>query len=404
MPDTLLDTWNTLKKQADKSDAEVLDRLDKAYVASYVRLEPEIKALIEYIETMQKSGKVTQSQVKNSQAYKNLMREVADELDDYQAYLRTEVTTAVQESAKQGLQAGDLLLVTAIALSLGVDTKDVPKDTVKKPETLDAMDFLKKYLEKDGPLMQRISGTSKTVGIGDYYTQKIADGILQRVGDGMNPRLIGEWMIDEYGMGLTDAMRIARTSQLYSYREANNAVQVANSDLLEGVVWCAEMDDRTCMSCISLHGQRFDVGTVCDDHHNGRCAMLPWVKGMENPVGQTGEDWFKEQSGETQNAMMGEAMYNAWIGHAIDFSQISTTYKDDVYGEMRGVNSLLNILGEKEAKQYYSPNYQVPPVNLPSRFVEVTPQKPPTPLEVKKEEIKDNIGSFWSQKDDSGDW
>lgn len=336
MPDNLLDTWNKLKREADQSDADVLDRLDKAYVASYVRLEPEIQALIEQIEAMQKSGKVTQLQVKNSQAYKNLIREVREELDDYSAYLRTEVTASVNESAKQGLQAGDVLLVAAIALSLGVDTKDVPKDTVSQP---DSLDFLSKYLAKDSPLFERINGLS------NYHGEQIADGILERVAGGMNPRLIGDWMIDAYGMGETDALRIARTAQLYSYRESNNAIQVANSDLLQGVVWCAEMDDRTCMSCISLHGQVFPVGSLADDHHNGRCAMLPWVKGADNPIEQTGEQWFTSQDEATQKSMMGESKYQAWSQNKFTFDQLSKTYQDEVYGEMRGESTLKDLLG-----------------------------------------------------------
>lgn len=330
---TLLDTWNILKNKADKADAELLGRLETAYTASYGRIKPEVDALIEYLEA---HPGATRQQVQKSAVYKNLMREVVDELDDYQAYLKTEISTEVTESGKRGAVDGKTLLVAAIALSLGVSDKDIPADTTKG---LTSLDFLEKYLQKGSPLFQRINGLS------DYHGEQIADGILKLVSAGQNPRVIGDWMVDAYGMGLTDSMRIARTVQLYSYREANNAVQVANADLLQGVVWCAEMDDRTCLSCISLHGQVFPVGTICNDHHNGRCAMLPWTKESENPIQQTGEQWFGEQSEATQKNMMGEAKWQAWKDGKFEFGQLSKDYHDDVYGMMKGEASLKSLLG-----------------------------------------------------------
>ena len=99
------------------------------------------------------------------------------------------------------------------------------------------------------------------------------------------------------------------------------------------------------MSCIALHGQVFPVGTLCDDHHNGRCAMLPYVKGMDNPVNQTGEQWFNKQSESTQKNMMGDAKWQAWKDGKFEFGQLSKEYYDDVYGNMKGEASLKSLLG-----------------------------------------------------------
>jgi hypothetical protein len=229
-------------------------------------------------------------------------------------------------------------MLAALADALGVGIADVPREAVKSAPP-DALAFLADYLRKDGPLYQRIDGLS------GYHAEQIASGILERVGQGLNPREIAKDITDLYGMGLSDSLRMARTTQLYSYRQAERFVQVANADVLQGLVWCAELDDLTCLSCVALHGTVFPVGEICDDHHNGRCALLPWVVGAENPIGQTGEDWFKEQPETVQKSSMGESKYNAWKEDKFTFDKLSTAHEDEVFGQMRGEASLKSILG-----------------------------------------------------------
>lgn len=337
---TLLDTWNTLKQQANNEDADTLERLARAYAAGYARIDPHVQALIEQIEEKLKSGDVSPAQVRNMAAYKNLIEAAHEELDDYTAYMRTEITTAIQDSAKRGLIDSATLITAAIAFSLLIEPGDVPKDTVRLPGNT-ALDFLAEYLSPEGELYKRINGLS------NYHAEQIASGILQYVGEGWGPRKIADWITDSYGMGLTDALRITRTAQLYSYRQANRQSQLANADLLDGLVWCAELGDgRACASCIALHGTVFPVGTLCDDHHNGRCALLPIVKGGKSPIEQTGEAWFSEQDEETQKSILGVGKFDAWSEGKFEFSQLSTTYDDDVFGEMRRESTLQELLAD----------------------------------------------------------
>jgi hypothetical protein len=339
MPPNLLTTWQRLKQQANASDGEVLERMARAYAAGYARIDPQLTALTEQIEALEKAGKLTSEQVKKSAAYKNLITAVTEELDDYESYLRAEVRAAVTQSAKQGMDAGYTLLLSAVAMALGIEVKDIPDGTILRPNDK-TLEFLAKYFDPNGALFAKINGLS------NYHATQIAEGFIERVSQGINPRVIARWFQDAYGVGLTDAMRICRTAQLYSYREASAATQSANSDVLQGSVWCAELDGFTCASCIALHGQVFEVGAVCDDHHNGRCALLPWVKGEPNPIEQTGESWFKEQDEAIQRSVMGDAKWEAWNEGKFDFSALSREYDDEVFGLMRGETPLKDLIGE----------------------------------------------------------
>jgi hypothetical protein len=148
------------------------------------------------------------------------------------------------------------------------------------------------------------------------------------------------------------ANTMMRTLQLTAYRDANVIFQVANSGLLAYQIRIATLDDRTCMSCVALHGSRLDIGDRVDDHQNGRCTGVCVANNVEAPKIETGESWFNRQSESVQESMMGPSMFRAWQDNAFDFSQLSVPYQDPVFGNMIREASLIGILGD-QAQQYY---------------------------------------------------
>lgn len=114
---------------------------------------------------------------------------------------------------------------------------------------------------------------------------------------------------------------------------------------------------HNCMSCVSQHGTVFPVTKTLNDHHKGRCAPAPWVKGTSWPeLMITGPNWFESQSAATQRNMMGGALYNAWKSGAMQWPDMSQPYQDDVYGEMLREASVSGALGRDEAQKYYVRN------------------------------------------------
>ena len=329
----LLDEWYKLKNKLESQDALIIERLVTAYGLTYERITPQINALIEYLTAQLESGKLTKADVRNSAAFSNLIRSITSELDAYQGYLQTEIRNEADKALRSGLTDGQTLLLIAISGALLARLSDLPRETVIVPSL--STNFLEGLLDR---LELKINTLS------NFHADEITQGILDMVGKGVNPVDIAKWITDAYGVGLTDSIRMMRTAQLYAYRMANAEVQKANADLLNGVVWCATLDNLTCMSCTALHGQVFPVGTICNDHYNGRCVMLPWVKGEPNPVAQSGADWYNAQSEGTQKAMMGASKWDAWMDGKFDFSNLTRSYDDPVYGEMLGEASLKSLL------------------------------------------------------------
>jgi hypothetical protein len=94
-----------------------------------------------------------------------------------------------------------------------------------------------------------------------------------------------------------------------------------------------------------MHGTEHGLDETLDDHHNGRCVMLPMVAGLPNPVEQSGEDWFGEQSETKQRELMGKEKYESWQGGAFNFGELAGSHVDDVYGRMTAEAPLWQLLG-----------------------------------------------------------
>lgn len=107
--------------------------------------------------------------------------------------------------------------------------------------------------------------------------------LIRGVAVGENPRTTARLMLKrlegDFNGGLTRALTIARTEILDAHRSGAAAAQMANADVLQGWVWLAQLDTRTCPSCWAQHGSRHALTeTGPNDHQQGRCARMPVTK------------------------------------------------------------------------------------------------------------------------------
>ena len=180
---------------------------------------------------------------------------------------------------------------------------------------------------------------------GEYHAEKIADTILSAVSTYTNPRTTAA-AIDQYlqRAPLADAERLARTTQIYSYRQGTRGIYEA-AEVREWI-WSANIGSpRTCAGCIAMHGTRHPIEQVLNDHHNGRCAMVPvtptWEAlgeaGGRDGIFQTGAAWFERQDASEQARVLGEALYAAYATGRVSFTPevMTTEYRNPIFGVMR---------------------------------------------------------------------
>ena len=313
-----------------KRDEAALGRLVKTYQSLYKRLQDKITILNDAIVV----DAPTKAQLARMGRYKSLIKQIGEELSDYQVYIKTEI----EQIGTAGIEAGLIdsrKMVQFLAEGYGLEAgfNNLPKD---------AIETLLGFLQEGGPLYTRLQE------LVPQTTAGIADALVEGVGLGFGPRKTARDIVrNKLGMALTDAMRMVRTVQLWSYREASRASYIANDHIVEGWIWHAQLDGTTCMSCVAMHGTTHKTYDTLNDHHNGRCAMVPIVPGMnkEFVVPQNGEEWFKKLPEAEQRKMMGKHFHEAYQGDAFDISDMTTSIEDTVYGNMRTTTPLWQLLG-----------------------------------------------------------
>lgn len=317
-PRPLLQQVERYRAALTRQDEQALGRLTDAYRRIYRRLQDKISLLIDQIAVDQP----TRGQVVRMERYRALIAQIENELRDFQALTHIEMERQGIFGINQGSHDAQTLMNHAAEWA-GIRSQfnKLPTDTIEA---------LLGFLDPDGVLFREKLGY-----LGTTTAQRVADTIVEGVGLGYNPRKIADQITDSLGMGLTDALRMTRTVQLWSYREATRANFIANADIITGWIWCAELGPDTCMSCIAMHGTEHPLDEALDDHFNGRCAAIPIVADMPNPIEETGEQWFDSLGEVEQRAMMGAGKYDAWKAGKFALSDITGTYQDAAYGSMR---------------------------------------------------------------------
>ena len=227
MPDgTIFDRLEQIRKSLDANQRKALLRVVQSYKSSIKYLDSDIDLLVKELSGAQMSVR----DVQKLKAYQRIMGNSTEALQQFAAYLGIELRNEIDVMHVAG--ARDSVAV------LGAYGKDI-QALIRRvnPEQLAK---LRNYVDPGMPLYNRLQQFGKYSA--DYISQMILEGVKA----GKNPLVIAKSIVDAEGMGLNDAVRMMRTVQVYAYRDANQASYQANSDIVRGWVWMAQLDDATC--------------------------------------------------------------------------------------------------------------------------------------------------------------
>lgn len=309
------------KAAIDRQDAAALSRLAKAYHQLYLRMQSKLDSLLLAIS---KLDTPTKAQAMRLSQYKNLIGALETELTKYSAFVEVEIRNNAMAGVELAVKQTEAYLA-----SFGY--------TMAKSLPSNAIYSMLGFLQEDSPLWERIGE------LAPYNTKLVADALLEGFAFGYNPAKTAKMFENVMGGGLTDAMRMTRTAQLYASREASRAMYIANEDVVEGWYWWTSLDSNVCMACAAMHGTEHKSDESMNSHYNCRCTSIPKVRGYNDRI-QTGEDWFAGLSEAEQRKMMGEQAWQAWKDGKFGFSDLATRRHDDVYGEMLARKPLSELI------------------------------------------------------------
>ena len=332
-----------------RRERETATRLVKEYGRIYANLQGEIEALNAELAAMVNPSP---GKLRKMARFLALRERIEAELSRYGAWADTEITAAASDVAQMAPGLARQLALANLPPELRAIMEaawtHLPTQTVQELLTM---------LAPGSPLHQAL-----VTDLGPTIAKAVEEALLDGIALGYNPRKVAAIIRKTLGQGLSWALRTSRTSMLYAHRQSTMATYRANSGIVKGWIWHAELGPRTCIACIAQHGTEHTLDETLNDHHNGRCAMVPktisWADlgytGIpERAPMQTGREWFEKLSPGQQAAMFeNKAMYRAWQKGAIGWDDLIGEHEDAVYGKMLQLPSLEALLGAG-ANAYY---------------------------------------------------
>jgi hypothetical protein len=340
MPSPLIDQVTKLRAAQAAQEAAELQRLVDAYAAIDRAARREAEALaLKLMDTYASTGKVpTEAQIMRLSRYREMMDGIQQELEQYQSFMKIELRSQSAMAITEGERAARTLAELA-AREMGIKAQFQALEPAQIEQLIG-------FLDPRGPLYKRLGE------LGGWTSEQVSQSILQGVGMGLNPKTtaamltktLSDGVTSALGMGLTDALRTMRTCQLWSFREASRASYTANSDVVSGWTWLAELDQDTCATCVSMSGTTHTNDEVLDGHWNCRCVPVPIIFG-QNAVEQSGSDWFDQQDETMQRAILGPGKYDAWKDNKFTLADVPIQKENDTYGTMRFEKTLQELIG-----------------------------------------------------------
>lgn len=350
MPDPtpeILRLSNRYRDQLLRRERAAATRMVHYYGTTWGKLQPQIKKLQVEVDLLRDAGEdITPGKLWRLDRMKAIQRQASQQLDKFVPFAER----TVKDTKREAIAAAQR---DAPAIVRGTYPADMPIKINFATMPRAAVEQMVGFLADGSPLRGVISKYTKSA-VNDF-----GDTLVTSLAMGWGPRRTARALRSAYGMGLTDALRLARTEQMRAYRESTRQSYLS-SDVVKEWERLVAVDDHTCMACIMLDGKRYPLSEPMDDHVQGRCTMLPITKtyhemgvDVDEPdfSREMAQDWFLRQDADTQEKMMGKGMHAAWKAGVFKLEDIPKLIRSDVWGNSWVPRSLRDLVGEAGASQ-----------------------------------------------------
>lgn len=235
----------------------------------------------------------------------------------------------------------------------------------------------------------------------DQFGQDAADQaravLLRGIGQGKGVAWMARRLDEALDVPRWRAETIVRTESHRVFREVSRRTYQANADALEGWIWTAHLDRRTCPACVVMDGTLHPLDETLDGHPRCRCAMVPRTKSWADLLGidaederepvRQGREWLEAQPAAVQRQVLGGAKYRAWKSGDITLDDVVARTHSADWGTMRRERSMREIRQGRNANTTPEPA----PAPIPEPTPEPEPPRPPRPLSDEEQEWIDAI-------------
>ena len=194
---------------------------------------------------------------------------------------------------------------------------------------------------------------------------RVREALLMGLVTGQGADAIARQLKDALNGNRARAQTIARTEITRAYRKSAIEEYLANDDVVEGWVWTAARDGRTCAVCWAMDGQFFENDQPFESHVNCRCVARPQSKtfaelGIESTVEtraviEPGEEAFAKLPADRQLEILGPAKYEAYKSGKLRLRDLVGFKSDRTWGGSRFERSLADALAGPDKRAFPVP-------------------------------------------------
>lgn len=192
-------------------------------------------------------------------------------------------------------------------------------------------------------IVERVSGNvrDRTWPLSTQAEAAMRSTLIRGITVGNSPETAAREMVNrvrgDFNGGLNRARVIARTELLDAHRAAGRAQQdrLHAAGVVTGWTWMANLDIRTCPSCIAMHGTEHPASVAGPlDHQQGRCDRLPktasWADlgfpDIEEPpsILPDARAWFDDLPQSDRERIMGATRLELLDSGAVKWEDLAT--------------------------------------------------------------------------------
>lgn len=350
---TLDNSVNKYRQELLSGNDKAIQELVRAHQKTWLKLKPELDTITKkYWDAVKSGKKISPSWLFRQERYQSLMRQTEEELKSL-AKLGAQITNSeVSKALKLGEKHAQQLTLDVLGTppkpvvdaGYGVRWDKLPKNATEK---------IVGYLQDGSPVKRLLNRYSTEAA------QGIKDGLITGISTGKNPNVIAVNLKREFGANLQNITTVCRTETLRVYRQTQLDSYKNNKDVVDKWVWHSDKSSRTCLTCVLMHGEVFDLDQELNDHPNGRCSRVPKTKtwaelfpdvdmtGISETSIQVpkGLDTFKDLPIKSQQELLGKTKYAAYKDGKLDINDVIGVKKNKDFGDMPIIRTLgeLNI-------------------------------------------------------------
>lgn len=369
---TLDDVIAAFQQHILRNERAAASAMVRVYADGWKRVKAKLGLLqTEYDKTIANGEPIGLSWIYQNSRLTDLQTLIGKELGRFTGIAGTKITAAQRKVIEESLTFSRDEMI--LRLGPQYDVSDALRVTSLPTRSIEAMVGVNR---PGSPLKILFHG------INADGAKDASDALVEGMMLGYNPRKIAPMIRDALGVQLNRALTISRTEIMRAQRIATEANYNANSDIVKGWTWVADLSSA-CPMCMAEHGTEHPVGEKMSSHPNCRCVETPITMTWEE-IGEkfgfdfsgvsdagpsfeeiakkynmspeqvaryqnrqlTGETYFNNLKADEQRDLLGQGKYDAWKDGKFEFSQLVKDTYSPVWGEGKATASLKDLLGE----------------------------------------------------------